>query len=127
MTDEFFFFSFFRSVDSFINCLQNIVHKRCSSDETAFKIISYALYQSVLPKCFPYSNSNKASKTNLFDQTYTDSAGSNTRNKSEKVVVYQHVEDRHSNGSMLLTNFFYLFCAISSFLHFWLHDCVFFS
>lgn len=121
----FFFSLLYRSVDSFISCLQNIVRNRCSSDETAFRIISNSLYQNVLPKCFPYSNSNKASKENLFDKTYVDSAGNNVKNKSDKVILYQHVEDRHSNGNIEFINFFCLFCVFLPMLQFSMYDYIF--
>lgn len=101
------------------------MRNRCPSGETAFRIISNSLYQNVLPKCFPYSNSNKASKENLFDMAYVDSVGNNVKNKSGNVTHYQHVEDRHSNGNITFISFFSLFCVALPILEFLMYDYTF--
>lgn len=116
----------FRAVELFIDCLHGVVREKCHNERITFKSISQALYQHVLPKCFPYSKSNKAPKS-TFDN-YQDGA---PKNSSDLFVVHQHIVvnvigHRHSGGSLLFNYFKFMcmFCALFELL-FYKHSSYF--
>ncbi|XP_055939832.1 uncharacterized protein LOC129969328 isoform X2 [Argiope bruennichi] len=85
-----------RAGNSFLSCVQDIIHNKCGELDDTFATIGQSLYKTYLPHCSKLTQVSSAFKNSEVSDKYLNEVHDifttdTPKNTSEVVVVHQHV------------------------------------